>query len=80
MKSKVSKLVIIDGCSSELIDVVMATVNYELSGDWTVLIHTDDLENTTDTNGVVEQIREHLNSAESATTSKNYEGLILLRR
>jgi hypothetical protein len=80
MKSKQTKLVIIDGCGSELLDTVQATVNYELSGDGTVLVHTDDLGQSNDTNGLVEKIQEHLNSTDSGTVSKNYEGLILLRR
>jgi hypothetical protein len=80
MKSKQTKIVIIDGCGSELLDVVLATVNYELSGDGAVLVHTDDLGQSNDTNGMVEQIQTHLNSADSGTVSRNYEGLILLRR
>jgi len=80
MKSKQTKLVIIDGCGSELLDVVLATVNYELSGDGAVLVHTDDLSQSNDTNGLVEKIQEYLDSPDSCTTSKPYEGLVLLRR
>jgi len=43
MKSLQTKLVIIDGCGSELIDIVTSSVNYELSGDGSVLVHTDNL-------------------------------------
>ena len=81
MKSKKAKLVIIDGCGSELLDVVLATVNYELSGDYAVLVHTDDLNQSNDTNGQVEKIQDFLDhSPDSCTTSKHYEGLVLLRR
>jgi len=80
MKSKETKLVIIDGCGDELLDVVMATVNYELSGDGAVLVHTDDLGQSNDTNGLVEKILEHINGPEGAPISRPYEGLILLRR
>jgi hypothetical protein len=80
MKSHTAKLVIIDGCGDELLDRVLATVNYELSGDGTVLVHTDDLNQTNDTLGLVEKIQEHLDSKDSCTTSKHYEGQILLRR
>ena len=80
MKSRQTKLVIIDGCGSELLDAVQATVNYELSGDGTVLVHTDDLGQSNDTNGQVEKIQEYLDSSDSCTTSKPYEGLVLLRR
>lgn len=80
MKSHEAKLVIIDGCGSELLDVVLATVNYELSGDGTVLVHTNDLDNTQDTNGLVEKIQEYINSADGAPVSKPYEGLVLLRK
>ena len=81
MKSHNAKLVVIDGCGDELLDRVLATVNYELSGDGAVLVHTDDLNQTNDTNGQVEKIQDYLdNNPASCTTSKPYEGLILLRR
>jgi len=80
MKSKETKLVTIDGCGSELLDVVMATVNYELSGDGSVLVHTEDLNQSNDTSDQVSKILEHLDSDEGATVSKPYDGLILLRR
>jgi hypothetical protein len=75
MKSHKAELKIIDGCGDELLDVVLATVNYELSGDGAVLVHTDDLNQSNDTNGMVEQITDALN-----TTCNKYEGLVLLRR
>jgi hypothetical protein len=83
MKSKQVKLVIIDGCGDELLDAVLATVNYELSGDGTVLVHTDDLGQSNDTNGQVEKILEYLNDPkrdDAGPVSIPYEGLILLRR
>ena len=83
MKSHRAKLVIIDGCGDELLDVVMATVNYELSGDGAVLVHTDDLGQSNDTNGQVEKIQEYLNDPkrnDGGPVSIPYEGLILLRR
>jgi len=81
MKSHTAKFVIIDGCGDELLDVVLATVNYELSGDGAVLVHTDDLSQSNDTNGLIEKIQDYLdNDPASCTTSKTYEGLILLRR
>lgn len=83
MKSRQTKLVVIEGCGSELLDRVLATVNYELSGDGAVLVHTDDLENTQDTNGIVETILEYLNDPkrnDAGPVSIPYEGLILLRR
>lgn len=79
MKSKEVKLVIIDGCGSELLDAVQTTVNYELSGDGAILVHTDDLNNTQDTNSRIEKIQEYLDSA-PVPVYKPYEGLILLRR
>jgi hypothetical protein len=79
MKAKETKLVIIDGCGSELLDAVLATVNYELSGDEAVLVHTDDLDNTTDDSGQVGKVREFLDKS-PVPVSKHYEGLILLRR
>jgi hypothetical protein len=83
MKSRQTKLVVIDGCGSELLDVILATVNYELSGDGAVLVHTDDLEQSNVTNGQVEKIQEYLNDPKRDDTgpvSIPYEGLILLRR
>jgi len=80
MKSHNAKLVIIDSCGDELLDRVLATVNYELSGDEAVLVHTDDLANTQDTSGLVEKIQAHLDGPEGAPISLPYEGLILLRR
>lgn len=83
MKSKETRLVIINGCGDELLDVVLATVNYELSGDGTVLVHTDDLENTQDTNGIVEKVQAYLNDPkrnDAGPVSIPYNGLILLRR
>ena len=80
MKSHEAKLVIIDGCGSELLDAVLATVNYELSGDEAVLVYTEDLTNSQDTHGQVEKILEHINSNEGAPINKPYEGLVLLRR
>lgn len=83
MKSRQVTLVIIDGCGDELLDRVLATVNYELSGDGAILVHTEDLENTQDTNGVVEKVMAYLNDPkrdDAGPVSIPYEGLILLRR
>jgi len=82
MKSRETRLVIIDGCGDELLDTVMATVNYELSGDG-VLVHTDELEQSNDTTGQVEKIQEYLNDPardDKGPVSIPYEGLILLRK
>ena len=76
MKSHKAELKVIDGCGSELLDIVMATVNYELSGDGAVLVHTDDLNQGGEgTHSMVEKITDVLN-----TTCNKYEGLVLLRR
>lgn len=83
MKSRVTKLVIIDDCGDELLDVVMATVNYELSGDGAFLVHTDDLDQSNDTDGKVETIQEYLNDPtrdDAGPVSIPYEGFVLLRR
>lgn len=83
MKSRETKLVVIDGCGSELLDTVMATTNYELSGDGSVLVHTDNLNQSNDTNGQVEKIQTYLNDPkrnDAGPVSIPYEGLILLRR
>jgi hypothetical protein len=81
MKSRVEKLVVIEDCGDELLDAVLATVNYELSGDGAVLVNTENLNQSNDTEGLVEQIQEHIdNSPDSGTTTRPYEGLVLLRR
>jgi hypothetical protein len=83
MKSKEAKIVIISGCGDELLDVVLATVNYELSGPEGILCHTTDLGQGNDTNGHVEKILEYLNDPkrdDAGPVSIPYEGLILLRR
>jgi len=83
MKSRETQVITIEGCGSELIDRVMDTVNYELSGDGAVLVHTDDLENTTDDTGLVGKVLEYLNDPkrnDKGPVSIPYNGLILLRR
>jgi hypothetical protein len=87
MKSRETQVITIEGCGSKLIDRVMDSVNYELSGDGAVLVHTDDLENTTDDTGLVGKVLEYLNNPnrkdvdwDTANYSIPYEGLILLRR
>jgi hypothetical protein len=84
MKSLQVKLVIIDGCGSELIDLVTTTVNYELSGDGSVLVHTDNLKEATKLFPVksIKGILNYLNDPkrnDSGPVSIPYEGLILLR-
>jgi hypothetical protein len=68
-KSKKTELVTITGCGSEILDVVNATVNYEIEGDGAILLHTEDLR------GLVTKIEDHLNA-----TFPGYEGLVLLRK
>ena len=83
MKSREAKLVIIDNCGDELLDAVLNTVNYELSGDGVVLVHTEDLNQSNNTDGMVEKILEYLNNParnDQGPVSIPYEGLLLLRR
>jgi hypothetical protein len=54
----------------DLLDRVLATCNYEASGDGVVLVDTDQLENTSDTNGHVEKIQKAIG---------DYDGLVVLR-
>jgi hypothetical protein len=69
MKSRKSNLLIIDSCGSEVLDKVLATVNYEIEGDGAILLHTDDL------TGQVPELKSYLE-----TFGCRYEGLILLRK
>jgi hypothetical protein len=77
MKARESKLIIVQGCGEELLDTVLNTVNYECSSpnSGTVLVHTDDLDNTTDDSGRVQRIITLVKFA-----NPKYEGLILLRK
>mgnify|MGYP001486888825 CR=1 FL=1 len=75
MNVRESKLVVVEGCGSESLDTVLATVNLELSGDGVILTHTDDLNNTTDDSGRVLRI---INIIQFGYP--NYEGLVLLRK
>lgn len=68
-KSKKTELVTITGCGSELLDVVQSTANYELEGDETLLINTEDLR------GLATKIEVHLNAK-----FPGYEGLVLLMK
>lgn len=68
MNSKKRDLVIIDGCGSDVLDVIQATVNYEIEGDGAILLHSDDLPKAT-------KIEAHL-----TVYQPGYEGLLLLRK
>lgn len=71
----------------ELLDLVLATCNYEASGDGVVLVDTDQLENTQDTSGQIGEMAEEIQRASlelhqslgSEATKAQYTGLILLR-
>jgi hypothetical protein len=85
MKSRETKLVIIEGCGDELLDAVLNTVNYECSSPegGAVLTHTDDLDNTTDDMGKVQKILGYLNDPkrnDAGPVSIPYEGMVLLRK
>jgi hypothetical protein len=69
MKSKKSDLVTISGCGSEVLDVIQATINYEIEGNGAILLHTEDLR------GLATKIEVHLDKY-----FPNYEGLVLLRK
>lgn len=71
MKVRDAQIKIVSMCGDELLDVVLATVNYELSGDGGVFLHTNDLNQSNDTNDHFAELTNALNG---------YEGLILLRR
>jgi hypothetical protein len=76
MKIKETKLIIIDDCDSEeLLSLFSNHTPYAMMSDnGSILFHTDDL-NTT-----VKEIIQNLLNTASVPASKNYEGLILLRR
>lgn len=67
MKGKLSSLLIIHDCSDELLDNVIATINYEIEGDAGILLHTEDV--------VSSDLKDYLD-----TNYPDYEGLILLRK
>jgi len=71
MKTRKTEIMIIEGVGDEVLDVVLATVNYSMEGTGEILIHTEDLGNSNDTNGHTEKISEAL---------EGYEGLVLLRK
>ena len=80
MKSCEEKLVVIDDCGSEVIDIIMATVNYELSGEGSIFLHTEDLAESN--NDHVQEILRYLNDPtrdDAGPVSIPYEGLVLLR-
>jgi hypothetical protein len=64
MKIRETKLMVIDGVGEELLDIVLATVNYSIEGNGQILLHTADLNST-------EKISDLLNE---------YEGLVLLQK
>jgi hypothetical protein len=69
MNFRKTELVIVGGIGSELLDIVSATVNYELSGDGCILIHTEDIpDNKSKVNEILK------------AKYPTYEGLVLLRR
>ena len=73
---------------AELLDKVLATCNYEASGDGCVLVDTDQLDNTTDTSGEIGEMAEKIQRATrrngfplnlKTLVGAEYTGLILLR-
>jgi hypothetical protein len=74
MNARKSNIIIVQGCGEELLDTVLNTVNYECSSPegGTILVHSDDLNNTTDDIGLIQKIITLINP--------KYEGLILLRK
>jgi len=75
---------------AEMLDKVLATCNYEASGDGVVLVDTDQLDNTSDETGQVKEMAENiqaeahdearvLNLEETETNRETFHGLILLR-
>ena len=77
MKARESNIIIVQGCGEELLDTVLNTVNYECSSPegGVVLVHTNDLDNTTDDSGKVQLIIKLVKLLNS-----KYEGLVLLRK
>jgi hypothetical protein len=69
-KSKKTELVIINGCGSEILDIINNAANYEIEGDGAILLNTDDMIGITGT-----KIEVHLNAQ-----FPGYEGLVLLRK
>ena len=69
MKSRKAELVIVEGCGSEVLDIIQSTVNYEIEGNGAILLHTEDFK------GLATKIEVHLD-----TKHPGYEGLVLLRR
>jgi hypothetical protein len=68
MTSKKRDLVVIDGCGSEILDVILATVNYEIEGNGAILLHREDLPPAT-------KIEVHIQ-----TFYPDHDGLLLLRK
>ena len=68
-----------------MLDKVLATCNYEASGDGVVLVDTDQLNSTSDETGQVKEMAEniqreaHDEACALNLEATNYEGLILLR-
>lgn len=73
MKTRTRKveLIMAEGVGSEVLDIIEATVNYEMSGDGCILIHTDDLYECNTPTKIAEILK-----AQHPT----YEGLVFLRR
>ena len=69
MKSRKTELIIITGCGSEVLNIVQATVNYEIEGNGAILLNTEDLR------GLATKIEVHLDKY-----FPGYEGLVLLRK
>ena len=69
MTSSKNDLLVITGCGSEILDIVLATINYEIEGDGAILLHTEDLR------GLVPKVEKHINRQRGG-----YEGLVLLRK
>ena len=65
------EILVITYTSPETLDTILNTCNYEASGDGSVLVDTDQLDNTSDTSGRVNEIRK--------SVPEDFQGLVLLR-
>jgi hypothetical protein len=85
MKVIPDNIITVTGCGPELLDRVIATCNYEASGDQVVLVDDDQLENTVDMSGIIAELREKIQGLildhhkSLGAESGHYTGLILLR-
>jgi hypothetical protein len=91
IKVKPDNIALVTGCGPELLDRVLETCNYEASGDGVVFVDVAQLENTSDTSGMVGLLLEVIQKqvaerhqelgAELSENGKwhGYDGLIVLR-